>query len=121
VIFLVGLSECVLLRLLLWRHRELFFGWNHSGRQCWGVQKSDRVPEHKSQEQCTKVTKREETKNLRKPVSVLKVVNPFTHALAPPLIGRRRTFTFQDYPQIWRIILVWTCSWMYFTSLDLRG
>jgi hypothetical protein len=26
VILLVGLSGCVLLGLLLWRHRELFFG-----------------------------------------------------------------------------------------------
>jgi hypothetical protein len=48
VIFLIGLSGCVLLGLLLWRHCELFFGWNHGRRQCWGgVWKSDGFPEHK--------------------------------------------------------------------------
>jgi hypothetical protein len=31
--------------------RELFFGWDHGGRQCWGVRKSNRVPEHKNREQ----------------------------------------------------------------------
>jgi hypothetical protein len=36
MIFLVSLSGCVLLGLFLWRHRELFFGWDHGGRQCWG-------------------------------------------------------------------------------------
>jgi hypothetical protein len=49
--------------------------------------------EHKSQEQKHKSReKREETKNLQKPVSASKVVNPFTRALAPPFIGRRRDF-----------------------------
>jgi hypothetical protein len=38
------------------------------------------------------VTKRGETKNLRKHVLTSKVVNPFTHDLAPPFIGRRRDF-----------------------------
>jgi hypothetical protein len=33
-----------------------------------------------------------ETKNLRKPVLTSKVVNPFTRALMPPFIGRRRDF-----------------------------
>jgi hypothetical protein len=33
-----------------------------------------------------------ETKNLQKTVLVSKVVNPFTRALAPPFIGRRRDF-----------------------------
>jgi hypothetical protein len=45
-----------------------------------GVWKSDGVPEHKSYEQ-----KKEETKNLRKPVLASKVVIPFTRALAPLL------------------------------------
>jgi hypothetical protein len=35
-----------------------------------------------------KVTKKEEIKNLRKPVLASKVVSPFTRALAPPFIGR---------------------------------
>jgi hypothetical protein len=37
-------------------------------------------------------TKDRETKNLRKPVLASKVVNPFTRALAPPFIERRRDF-----------------------------
>jgi hypothetical protein len=36
--------------------------------------------------------KDKETKNLRKSVLTSKVVNPFTRALAPPFIGRRRDF-----------------------------
>jgi hypothetical protein len=40
----------------------------------------------------TQVMKKEEIKNLRKPVRTSKVVNPFTRALAPPFIGRRRDF-----------------------------
>jgi hypothetical protein len=47
---------------------------------------------------CTKVTKKEETKNLRKPVLASKVVNPFTCALAPPFIGRRRDFYIPRIP-----------------------
>jgi hypothetical protein len=33
-----------------------------------------------------------ETKNLQKTAHASKVVNPFTRALAPPFIGRRRDF-----------------------------
>jgi hypothetical protein len=44
------------------------------------------------------VTKDGETKNLRKPVLVSKVVNPFTRALAPPFIGRRRDFYIPRIP-----------------------
>jgi hypothetical protein len=49
-------------------------------------------PNTKVTNKYTKVTKKEETKNLRKPVFASKVVNPFTRALAPPFIGRRRDF-----------------------------
>jgi hypothetical protein len=35
---------------------------------------------------------KEETKNLPKTTLASKVVNPFTRALAPPFIGRRRDF-----------------------------
>jgi hypothetical protein len=38
VLFLVGLSGNILLGLLMWWHRELFFSWNHGGRQCWGFE-----------------------------------------------------------------------------------
>jgi hypothetical protein len=48
----------------------------------------------------TQFMKDGETKNLRKPVLASKVVNPFTRALVPPFIGRRRDFTFRDYPRI---------------------
>jgi hypothetical protein len=46
----------------------------------------------------TQVTKKEETKNLRKSVFASKVVNPFTRALAPPFIGRRRGFYIPRIP-----------------------
>ncbi len=39
-----------------------------------------------------------ETKNLQKPVLTSKVVNPFTRALAPPFIGRRRDFYIPKIP-----------------------
>jgi hypothetical protein len=61
VLFLVGLSRNILLGSLLWWHRELFFSWNHGGRQCWGsesrqespntrITKQDRKLEHTSHE-----------------------------------------------------------------------
>jgi hypothetical protein len=43
-------------------------------------------------------TKVRETKNLQKTVLVSKVVNPFTRALAPPFIGRRRDFYISKIP-----------------------
>jgi hypothetical protein len=46
----------------------------------------------------TRITKKEETKNLWKPVHASKVVNPFTRALAPPFIGRRRDFYIPRLP-----------------------
>jgi hypothetical protein len=39
-----------------------------------------------------KELKNPETRNLEKPVFSSKVVNPFTCALRPPFIGRRRDF-----------------------------
>jgi hypothetical protein len=44
------------------------------------------------------VTKSGETKNLWKPEHASKVVNPFTRALAPPFIGRRREFYIPRLP-----------------------
>jgi hypothetical protein len=46
----------------------------------------------------TRVAKSKETKNLRKPALVSKVVNPFTRALEPPFIGRRRDFYVPKIP-----------------------
>ena len=40
----------------------------------------------------TKVRTKEGTRNPQKSVLASKVVNPFTRALAPPFIGRRRDF-----------------------------
>jgi hypothetical protein len=40
----------------------------------------------------------EETKNPLKTAHASKVVNPFTHALAPPFIGRRRDFYILKVP-----------------------
>jgi hypothetical protein len=59
---------------------------------CWGSENRMESPNTKVMNKYTKVTKKEETKNLRKPVFASKVVNPFTRALAPPFIGRRRDF-----------------------------
>jgi hypothetical protein len=39
-----------------------------------------------------------ETKNLWKPVLTSKIVNPFTRALAPPFIGRRKDFYIPKIP-----------------------
>jgi hypothetical protein len=53
------------------------------------------------------VSKDRETKNLRKPVLASKVVNPFTHALAPLFIGRRRDFYISRLPSnLGNILLV---------------
>jgi hypothetical protein len=63
-----------------------------------GVRKSDGVPEHKSHKQMNESHEKEETKNLRRPALASKVVNPFTRALAPPFIGRRRDFYLPRLP-----------------------
>jgi hypothetical protein len=41
---------------------------------------------------------KEETKNLPKTALASKVVNPFTRALAPPFIGRRKVFYIPKIP-----------------------
>jgi hypothetical protein len=45
-----------------------------------------------------KVLNSVETRNLRKPVLASKVVNPFTHALNTPFIGRRMDFYIAKLP-----------------------
>jgi hypothetical protein len=60
-----------------------------------GSEKTEGIPEHKNLEQ---EHKSKETKNLRKPILISKVVNPFTRALAPPFIGRRRDFYIPKIP-----------------------
>jgi hypothetical protein len=49
-------------------------------------------PNTRFQKKCGKVRQREGTKIPPKSVLVSKVVNPFTRALEPPFIGRRRDF-----------------------------
>jgi hypothetical protein len=92
VLFWVFLSGNVLLGLLLWWHNELFFGWNHGGRQCWGSKNRRESPNTRDTNKSTQVTKDRETRNLQKPVLTSKVVNPFTRTLTRPFIGRRRDF-----------------------------
>jgi hypothetical protein len=102
VLFLVGLIGNGLLGLLLWWHRELFFGWNHGGCQCWGSENRMGPRTHESRtrvtNESTQFTKSRETKNLWKPELASKVVNPFTRTLAPPFIGRRRDFYIPRLP-----------------------
>jgi hypothetical protein len=62
-----------------------------------GSENRKESPNTRVTNKCTKVTKKEETKNLRKPVLTSKIVNPFTRALTPPFIGRRSDF---DIPRI---------------------
>jgi hypothetical protein len=92
MIFLVSLNRCVLLGLFLWRHRELFIGWNHSGRQCWGSENWMEAPNTRFPNEHKKACKSEGTRFPRKSVSTSNVVNPFTRALKPPFIGRRKDF-----------------------------
>jgi hypothetical protein len=98
VLFLVSLSGNVLLGLLMWWHHELFFGWNHGGSQCWGSENQMESPNTRVTNRSTQATKKEEIKNLRKPVHASKVVNPFTRALVPPFIGRWRGFYIPRIP-----------------------
>jgi hypothetical protein len=101
VLFLMCLSWNVLLGPLLWWHRELFFGWNTMGANVGGVQKFGWNPrtwvEGKSKRSSTQVMQ-EKTKNLLKTAQTSKVANPFTRALAPPFIGRRRDFYIPKIP-----------------------
>jgi hypothetical protein len=63
-----------------------------------GVRKSEGVPNTRATKEDAQFTKDRETKNLRKSVLASKVVNPFTRALAPPFIERRRDFYISRIP-----------------------
>jgi hypothetical protein len=65
---------------------------------CLGSKNRMESPNTRVKNQRPKVTKKEETKNLRKPVLASKVVNPFTRALASPFIGRRNDFFISRIP-----------------------
>jgi hypothetical protein len=89
--------------------QNLVGSWLH---QCWGVSEdSNGIPEHKSTRiQSARTFKsgkqftKEETKNLLKSAHASKVVKPFTRALVPPFIGRRRDFYIPKIPSnLWNI------------------
>jgi hypothetical protein len=70
---------------------------------CCGVRKSDGVPKHKNHEQESRIegaqiTKSGKKKNLWKLEHASKVLNPFTCALTPPFIRRRRDFYIPRLP-----------------------
>jgi hypothetical protein len=87
----LGLNRSVLLRPLLWWHRELFFDSNTVGANVGGSENRMESPNTRAKSPSHKSCERE-TKNLQKPVLASKVVDPFTRALAPPFIGRWRDF-----------------------------
>jgi hypothetical protein len=68
-----------------------------------GIRKSEQDPRTQEKKNTrtfkfgTQFTK-EETKNLLKTAYASKVVNPFTRALVPPFIGRRRDFYIPKIP-----------------------
>jgi hypothetical protein len=86
---------------------------------------SDGIPEHRrARAQNTRTFKtgtqftKEETNNLLKTAHASKVVNPFTRALAPPFIGRRRDFyisripsNLQDIPSVNMYMNVFYIPW----------
>jgi hypothetical protein len=92
VLFLVGLNGNVLLGLLLRWHRKLFSAETTVGANVGGSEDRMESPNTRVTNKSAQVMKRGETKNLRMSVLASKVVNPFTRALAPPFIGRRRDF-----------------------------
>jgi hypothetical protein len=63
-----------------------------------GSEKSEGSPNTRVWNKSTRVAKSKETKNLRKTALGSKVVNPFTRALAPLFIWRRRDFYIPKIP-----------------------
>jgi hypothetical protein len=76
----------------------------------WGLlgefENPDRIPEHERERERREADtfsssahmKLKETRNLLKTAQASKVVNPFTRALAPPFIARRRDFYIPKTP-----------------------
>jgi hypothetical protein len=89
-----NVSMIFVLRLIGWG-QWLGHHYPHVGG---GVRKSDRIPNTRFHSEGMKVRTREGTKNPRKSVSASKDVNPFTRALEPPFIGRRRDFYIPRLP-----------------------
>jgi hypothetical protein len=106
VLFLVGFSGNNLLGLLLWWHRELFFGWNHGRRQCWGVRKSEGVPEHESREGRCVIHERQWDKESPKVCTCLKSCEPLYISPCAPfyretkgLLHSENTLESREYSQ----------------------
>jgi hypothetical protein len=101
MLLLVGLGGSVLLGPLLWWYRELFFRLRHGGSQCWRVRRIEEDPQtqrHENNEAKRETRERWGDKESPKAVLASKVLNPFTRALAPPFIGRRRDFYIPKIP-----------------------
>jgi hypothetical protein len=98
VIFLIDLSGCVLLGFLLWRHRELFFSWNHGGRQCWGP-KIGWSPQTQGSDANTWKSRRGGGQGIPESLySSQKFWIPLHVPSDPPFIGRRRDFYIPRLP-----------------------
>jgi hypothetical protein len=121
VVFLICLSWNVLLGLLLWWHREQFFGWNTVGANVGGYPKIwIRSPNTRERENSKHVYAQRWCKR-RLGVSCRLHKFPKLWILlhvpsCPPFIRRGRDFTFRQYPWTQRIFLVWTHTQMSFTS-----
>jgi hypothetical protein len=103
-----------------------FLRLKHGGRQCWVVTRkiqmsSPNTTERKFLTRSNTVSERKETMNLPSDGTSSKNLNPFTRALAPPFIGRRRTFTFPKCPRAHRIFLMWTHTRMSFHPTYLQA
>jgi hypothetical protein len=72
--------------------------WKRPHGNCWGSENRKESPNTRVSRASVQFTKDRETKNLRKLVLTSKVVNPFTRALAPPFIGKRRDFYIPRLP-----------------------
>jgi hypothetical protein len=69
-----------------------------------GVRKSEGVPEHESYETRCTIHEKQGDKESPKVCTHLKSCEPFTRALAPPFIGRRRDFYIPREPSTLRNI-----------------
>jgi hypothetical protein len=120
VLFLNDLSGSVLLRSLLWWHRELFYWLQHGGRQCWGVRKSDGVPEHKVHEQDSQELRNGDKESPKACTRLKSCESLYTCPGAPFYRETKGLLHSENTLEIQGILLVWTCTWMSFTSRDLR-
>jgi hypothetical protein len=105
MIFLVSFSGCFLLGILLCRHRELFIGWDHGGRQCWGSENQG-IPEHKIPERTRESMQKWGDKESSKVCTHLKSCEPLYtcpwvpfHREAKGLLHSDITLESREYPK----------------------